>query len=225
MLTHKILLSLVIAASFSSAASATSYANEPVYDCTAEETKIYIEQVTHNVFAPSPITKPEEFNKSYAEAAQKKAEATGDTTCSTIFTDGTLDDGWKKAVDEVKNVDFGAVFSGMDGAILEKILEEAKKRILEENSKALGTIGDDICKLMSSDNLKGMLLDGVNKKFGMNAKKLRLQSFADAITEEQLLKADEDVLLLLSEDKLIDKVGKETRKEMREIRKDLWEKF
>lgn len=209
----------------SSAAHAQTYANEPVYDCTAEETKIYIEQVTHNVFAPSPITKPEEFKKAHAEAKQKEAEATGDSTCATIFTDGTLSDGWKSAVDAITNIDFQAVFSSIDGAILEEILKKAKERAMKENQKAMDSLGGDICKLMSSDNIKKLLLDGINKKYGMNARKLRLDSFASAITEDQLLKADEDVQLLLSEDKLLNEVGSKTREEMKVIRKSLWEQF
>ena len=205
--------------------SASGYPNKPFYDCTAEETKMYIEQVTHNVFAPSPITNPDEFSKAYAEAAQKKADAGGDATCATIFTDGTLEDGWKDIVDTLRNLDFNISFSSMDGAILDELLKKAKERITEEANSAFGKIGEDVCGLISSENLKGLLLDGINKKYGMNARNLRLKDFANEITEEQLLAADDDVLLLLSEDKLIDKIGAETKEEMRDIRKDLWNNF
>jgi len=209
------------------AGAATNYPNQPVYDCTAEETKVYIEQVTHSVFAPSPITTPDAFQKAYVEAAEKKAAAGDDeaSTCSTIFTDGKLSDDWKDAVDTVRNMDFGTSYSSMDGAILEELLKKAKEQVTKEVMGALEALGGDICKLMSSDSIKGMLLDVVNKKYGMNAQNLRLKDFANEVTEDQLLKADDDVLLLLSEDKLTDKIGTETKTEMRKTRKDIWDKF
>ena len=215
----------VLLSGFASAAS--QYPNEPEYDCTAEETKLYIEQVTHNVFAPSPITNPEAFKKAYLEALQKRAEG-GDedgAMCAAIFSDGALSDGWKESVDSVRNVDFGVDFGSMDGAFLQALLDKAKESITKEVLGALETIGGDVCALMSSENLRGMLLDAVNKEYGMNAQNLRLKDFADEITEQQLLEADEDVLLLLSEDKMLSEIGVETKQEMRRMRTEVWDKF
>ena len=48
----KTVTALLISGMFSTVAVAQEYPNEPKFDCTAEETKMYIEQVTANVFAP-----------------------------------------------------------------------------------------------------------------------------------------------------------------------------
>lgn len=204
-----------------------AHATEPVYDCTASETKLYIEQVTHNVFAPSPVTSPEEFKKAYIEAAAAAAAAGGadSETCVTIFTDGRLEEGWKDLIDQIRNINFDLSFSGFDAAVLAKILQEAREKVTEEVTKALIALGEDICAMMSTDNLKDALLDGVNKKYGMNARNLRMKDFADGITDDALRRADKNVLMLLSEDELMDEIGDQTRGEMRTIRKDIWENF
>ena len=71
----KTVTALLISGMFSTVAVAQEYPNEPKFDCTAEETKMYIEQVTANVFAPSPVPTPEEFQKAYTEEQEARAAA------------------------------------------------------------------------------------------------------------------------------------------------------
>tara|TARA_Y100000310_G_scaffold99483_1_gene97291 strand:- start:14884 stop:15561 length:678 start_codon:yes stop_codon:yes gene_type:complete len=223
----KTVTALLISGMFSTVAVAQEYPNEPKFDCTAEETKMYIEQVTANVFAPSPVPTPEEFQKAYTEEQEARAAA-GDgeaASCATIFTDGTLDDAWKDIVDAVQNLDLSFSFSGLDAAALQELLKKAKEKAVKEFNNALEKLGEDICAMMSSENIKEILLDAVNKKYGTNARHLRMNDFADELTEEALLSADKDILLLLSEDEMKSEVRSEARSEMRRIRKDLWDKF
>ena len=109
--------------------------------------------------------------------------------------------------------------------MLQELLKKAKEKAVKEFNNALEKLGEDICAMMSSENIKEILLDAVNKKYGTNARHLRMNDFADELTEEALLSADKDILLLLSEDEMKSEVRSEARSEMRRIRKDLWDKF
>jgi hypothetical protein len=222
----KKILPFVVAMSLSSMVSA-QVADEPTYDCTAEETQLYIEQVSRNLFAPSPISSPTAFGVAYVDAAEAKAAA-GDSeasSCASIFTDGGLEDGWKEITKAISEFDLGYDFSGLNAAALKALLEKAKEKAQEEFTKALDALGEDICNMISTDALEGMLLDAVNAKYGMNAQNLRMADFADEITDDVMASSDDDVLMLLSEDKLKREVSSESRSKMREIRKDLWNKL
>lgn len=223
----KKLMSAIVGAFMASSVNAAIETEEPTYDCTAEETKIYIEQVTHNLFAPSPIASPEGFKKAYTENAQKKAE-NGDEdsqTCATIFTDGGLQEGWKNIVKSVREFDLGYDFSGVNGAALEQLLARAKAKAKQEFTNALDALGQDICAMLTTEALKGMLLDAINEKYGTNARNLRMEDFADEISDEVMSNADNDIKMLLSEEKLKKEVSREGRSKMRELRKDLWKKL
>ncbi|MEG3765133.1 hypothetical protein [Alteromonas sp. 14N.309.X.WAT.G.H12] len=199
----------------------------PMYDCTAEETQVYIEQVTHNLFTPSPIASPEEFQQAYIEQADERAKSGDDDsqTCSAIFTGAELEDGWKDIIDAVREFDLGYDFSGINAAALQALLEEAKEKAQEEFMNALEALGQDICSMVSSEALEEMLLDAINEKYGMNARNLRLSDFADEITDDVMSNADDDILMLLSEEKLEREVTQEGRSKMRELREDLWKKL
>ncbi len=221
------LLLLCMGASLSLVANAAVENDEPTYDCTAEETKLYVEQVTHNIFAPSTIPGPDEFAKSYAEQAEERA-ADGDSdaqSCSTIFSDGGLKDGWQDIVNAVREFDLGYDFSGINAAALQTLLKKAKEKAQEEFMNALEALGQDICAMMSTEALEEMLLDAINEQYGLNARNLRMADFADEITDEVMSNADEDVKMLLSEEKLKRTLSREGRSEMRKIRKDLWNKI
>jgi hypothetical protein len=206
---------------------AANYANEPTFDCTVAETKLYIEQVTANVFAPSPIATPEEFEKAFMEAESAKAAAgDGDSaSCVSILSDGKLTDEWKNIVDSVRNLDISFSFSGFDAAVLQELLDKAKEKTTEEFTNAMDALGEDLCALISTENIEGMLLDAVNKKYGLNSRSLRFEEFAGDLTEEALLGADKNILLLLSEDKLKSEISNESKQEMRALRKELWDNF
>lgn len=217
----------ILAFAMSSAVNAEIQTDGPTYDCTAEETKLYIEQVSHNLFSPSPISSHTEYQVAYVDAAEAKAAA-GDSdasSCASIFTDGGLEDGWKDIVDAIRSFDLGYDFSGLNAAALKELLKAAKERATEEFNNALEALGADICAMISTEAIEDMLLDAVNEKFGMNARNLRMSDFADEITDQVMEDADDDVLMLLSEDKLLKEVSSESRSELREIRKDLWNKL
>jgi len=223
----KILPLLISSAFFTCSFSASAYPNDPKFDCSVEETKLYIEQVTANVFSESPISTPDQFSKAYLEEMEKKASM-GDEeagSCASIFSGEGLNDEWKNVVDSVRNFEMPVSYSSIDGAMLEALLEQLKNKATQAFTDALETIGGDICELISSDSIKGMLLDATNKKLGTDLRSLRVSAFADELTEDALLKADKDVLLLLSEDDLKSEIRSETKTEMHEVRTDLWKNF
>jgi hypothetical protein len=198
--------------------STASHATE--YDCTAVETASYISQVTYNVMAPSTVTKPIEHKKAYI----KSKEASGDGDCVTIFTDGSLTNGWKELVDTVRNA--SSAFPAMpDSPDLTALLEAAKIMVKEKVTQAMEDIGGDICAFMTSENLSGLVLDEVNKKYGIKSKSLEIGSFADAITAKALKDADPDVRLLISHKAIESEMDKRSTAEIRKARKDLWKKF
>ena len=136
-------------ASLSLVANATVQSDEPTYDCTAEETKLYIEQVTHNIFAPSSISGPDEFAKSYTEQAEERA-ADGDEdaqSCSTIFSDGGLKAGWQDIVKAVREFDLGYDFSGINAAALQALLERAKEKAQEMIANVISAFQNRIERL------------------------------------------------------------------------------
>lgn len=208
--------------------SASSFAaTVPEYDCTAAETKLFVEQVTRKTFAPSPIITPSEFKMAYVEEVAAKA-AKGDPNssgCAAIFSDGKLSDEWQRVVEQLRGVDFNVSFSGVDGAMLQALLDKAKAMAMEEVHGAIKKIGEDICRTMSSDNLEKLLLDQVNKQYGMNARSLRVNDFASSVTDRSLSSADKNVLLLLSDDQLDSRISSEAKGEIRNMKKELWQGF
>jgi hypothetical protein len=195
----------------------------PTYDCTAEETAAHIRRASHGLFAPAPISSPSEFKKAHAEAETKRAEAAGEESCVSIFSDGRLSDEWERMVKDIREFELDISFSGVDGAKLKMLLDKAKKYAKEKAAEALQKLGEDICNLVSTDNLKEMLLDSVNERYGISAGQLRLDSFANELSEKVLLDADNDVLMLLSEQALKDEVDSEVRDELRTLRSNLWD--
>jgi hypothetical protein len=223
---RKVLLAVGTAIMCQSAV-ASDYPNEPRFDCTAEETKIYIEKTTANLFNPSPIPTTAEFNKGYLEKEAEKA-ASGDSesaSCVSILSDGKLTDEWKRIVETVRNFDFEVSFSSFDGAALDTLLSTLKDKARQEFENALEKLGEDLCNMISTENLESLLVDAVNKKYGVGVRNLRMSSFADALTEDALINADQNILLLLSEDELKSEISGEARSEMRRIRRDLWDNF
>lgn len=220
----KALLILSLVVSGSAFSQESQYANEPVYDCTAEETRVFIEQVTYPVFAPSNIPSPEDFKKAYIERQEKAAEmGDGDaSSCASIFSDGQLADDWKAMLDTLRNVDFSVNFSSLNGAMLEALLKSARDKAKQALRDGLEKLGGDICALLATDNIKRILLDNVNDKYGMRARNLRLRDFADEITDDVISNADDNILMLLDESKLKREVRSQTRSEMRAVRRDLW---
>lgn len=207
--------------------SLPAVAAEPEFDCNATETAMYIKQVSHGLYSPSPIPTPEEFKKAFIEQ-QTAAAANGDPdaqSCVTIFGDGSLSDEWKKAIEAIRNIDINIDFSGINAAALKKILEEAKKKVQEEVTKAIAKLGEDICNMLSTDNVKGIVLDGVNEKYGINARHLRMKDFANEAKDEMMDNAPENVQLLIDKDEIPDMVGDATRDKLRRTRKDLWDGF
>jgi hypothetical protein len=216
-----------IMTSFNALAQDFSEPKSPIYDCTVDETKLYIEQVTHNVFAPSTLPTPSEFNKAYVEAAVAKAAAgdEGGSTCASIFTDGTLDVDWQEIVDAIRNMDFDINFSGIDAAMLQALLDKAKEKVREKATEALTKLGEDVCSMISTDNIKEVLLDAANKRYGTSARTLRLESFADEFRDKEYEKADNNVKMLLSEDEMSQEFDGQTDDELKTIRKKMWDKF
>jgi hypothetical protein len=211
-------LSLVASTIMMFSFSASSQQSTPAYDCTASETKVYIEQVTHGLFAPSSIPTPEEFTKAHTEAK----EQAGDSSCSTIFTDGRLEADWKELVDNIR--DFDLTISIGDPS-LGALLKKAKDQVTKQLTEALEELGGDICGMMQTDALKKMLLDTVNDKYGLNARKLRIEDFANSITDEQMQNAPDNIQMLLSEREFFREVDSVTTGEIRKQRKSLWDNF
>jgi predicted hydrocarbon binding protein len=217
----KIALSFLLA----TLVSETAHSTETKYDCTAEETLVYVNQVSSGLFSPTPVTSVESFKKSYMEQAQAEAEATGNDSCVTIFSDGKLKDDWKDIVDDVRNINVDISFSSVDAAFIKSLLDRIKNEVRNGITNAFEQLGKDICNMLSTDNLKKELLDEVNKKYGLNARSLRIKDFADSMTKDAIRNADDNIKLLISEDAMAREVSAETRKRVRKIEKSLWGKI
>lgn len=199
----------------------------PTFDCTAEETATYIRQVSHGLYSPSPVPTPQEFKKAFIEQQQAAAAAgqDGAQACVSIFGDGSLSDDWKKAIDAIRDLDINVDFSGINGALLKKILEEARDRIVKQVGDALGVLGEDICKMLSSDNLKDIARRGLNEKYGINARNMRMKDFAEEATDEAMDEAPDNIRLLTDSDELPERVDDATREKLRRARNDMWDGF
>lgn len=200
---------------------------EPAYNCTAEETAVYIEQVTYSLFAPSTIPTPDEFTKAHTEAEAEKAK-NGDkesSSCATIFSDGELEEDWKELVDKIKNLDIDISFTTPDGAAMKKILDKAKEKVKENLNKALEELGQDVCAMLKTDALKDMLRQKINQKYGVSARNLRMEDYASEITDKAMDDAPDNIQLLLSDDAIYNEVDSYTTEELRKQRKDLWDNF
>lgn len=208
-------------------AVAADVAAEPKFDCTASETKQYIEQVSYNLFAPSPLSSPKEFKDAFMQREKKAAEQgdPGAQNCVTIFTDGSLIDDWQEMLKKIRNFSVDVDFSSVDGAALKKLLDKAKAMAQQQLAAALSALGQDICALLSTDYLKELMLDAVNEKYGTNARNLRVADFAAEVKEMALDKVDDDVKLLMSEEDIDDEVNDASKDEISKQRKKLWDKF
>jgi hypothetical protein len=222
----KQIVALSIGLALSGVAVSQEYPNEPTYDCTAEETKVYIEQVTANVFAPSPISTPDEFNKAHQETNAARAAA-GDEdagACAAILSGEGLKEGWQDIVKGVRDFSLPEIPS-LSGIDMSALYDRLKEKAASEFGNALDQLGGDICQLVSAESIKGMLLDAANKNLGVNARSLRVEDFANELTEDALLGADQNILLLLSENELKKEISSESLQEMRKISKELWRNF
>ncbi|MBE8233405.1 MAG: hypothetical protein HAW67_06675 [Endozoicomonadaceae bacterium] len=191
---------------------------KPTYDCSAEETSIYIEKVAVNTLSESPITLPDSFLKSFAE--QKIADGDGD--CVTIFTDGKLSREWERIVEQVKEFDFEIPITEIEFTLTEEMI---KKAIKEQIDKAIKSLTKDVCKLVSSENLKKIATDTLNEKYGMTDKMNLIADYREAILEDGLLAAagkDPKIRSMISEDELKKKLTQKSRDELRKVNKDIW---
>jgi hypothetical protein len=209
---------------FSTSASAIT---EPTFDCTTAETKIYIEQVTHSIFAPSSIPTAEEFMDAYIEGEQAKADAGDDDakSCVSIFTDGTVNEDWKDLVDAVRSLDIDFTFSGPDAAARAAFIKKLKDKVQEQLMSAMEELGQDVCAMLQTDALKAMLLKKVNDKYGLNARNLRIKDFADSVSDEVMRNAPDEIQMLLSDKEFFKAVDAETKSEINKARKSLWQNF
>lgn len=189
---------------------------EPVYECTADETITYINKATYGIYAPSPVQTPKEFKKAYVE--QKMEE--GDEGCVTIFTDGSLNDSWKSMVDTVRSFDLNLSISSID---LAAAIEVAKRIVQEEMTGALESLGDDVCKFLSTDNMEKLALGALNDKLGINSRSLEIEALASEVSDLAYDTMDDDIQTLLSTDKMKKVIRSESKQEFREVRKELWD--
>lgn len=136
-----------------------------------------------------------------------------------------LNDVWKDIVDVVQNFDLSFFFSGLDVVVLQELLKKVKEKVVKEFNNVLEKLGEDICVMMLLENIKEILFDVINKKFGINVWYLRMNDFVDELMEEVFFSVDKDILFLLSEDEMKSEVCSEVCFEMCRIRKDFWNKF
>jgi len=189
---------------------------DPVYECTAEETVVYINKATYGIYAPSPIQSPKKFKKGWVE--QKMQEEDGG--CVTIFTDGSLNESWKEIVDTIRSFDMNVSVSAAD---LAAVMAMAKKIVQEELTTAMEALGSDICKFLSTENMEKLALGAINDKLGINAKSLAIKDLANEVQELAYDSADDDIQTLLSKDKMAKEIRRESRKEFKKVRKELWD--
>jgi len=207
---------LSIAMSFAFINMSTAQEAAPVYECTAQETVVYINKATYGIYAPSPIQTAKEFKKAWVE--QKMEE--GDAGCVTIFTDGSLNEDWKDLVDTVRSFDMNISLTAPD---LAAAMEVAKKIVQEELTKALEALGDDICQFLSTENMEKLALGAVNEKLGINARSLDIEDLASEVGDLAYDAQNDDIQTLLSTKKMKKAIRKESRAEFKEIRKELWD--
>lgn len=210
---------LLLVSPISMADLASPGMGEVVYDCTAEEVAVFMGKAAFNTLAPSPVTKPGQFTKSYT---QQKAEE-GDEGCVTIFTDGSLNDQWKETVKAIREFDLGLPVSNvtMDGAA--KLI---KKVIEEEVAKALEEITSDVCAFLSTDNFKKMALSEVNKKYGLSMRDATLEEFKGEMGDLALGEIDDPrIKNLVSQDDTKSMVDSTAKNDMKKLRKKMWNGF
>ena len=73
------------------------------------------------------------------------------------------------------------------------------------------------------DNLEKLALKAIQHETGVRSRELAISAFADEIGDLVYDSADDDVQMLMSKDKMKKEVSNETRSELREIRRDLWD--
>jgi hypothetical protein len=187
-----------------------------VYNCDVPETINFIEQSSTAFYSPSAVPTTAEMKDAYIQAKQEQ----GGDACLSILTDSTFSDEWKSLVDTVRNADFSIPsFDPELGALYEVL----KRTIEEQVTGALDDLGEDICKFMSSENLEKLALGAIARETGVRSRELTIDAFANEIGDLVYDSSDDNVQRLLSKDKMKRDVRAETRRELREIRKDLWD--
>jgi len=195
--------------------------SEVVYDCTAEETAVFIRKAAFNTMAPSPITTPGEFTKAYVEKKQK--EEGDEVGCLSIFTDGSLNDQWEATVKQIRELDLGLPVTDFS---MEAAAKAVKKAIDEQVAKALEKLREDVCAFMTTDNFKSIALDAVNAKYGLSLKEATLSDFKGKMEDMALDEIDDPRLkALLSADDMEKEIKSQSRKDVKKLRKEMWKGF
>jgi hypothetical protein len=210
---------LLLASPLSMANLASPGMGVVVYDCTAEEVAMFIGKAAFNTLAPSPVTKPGQFTKSYT---QQKAEE-GDEGCVTIFTDGSLTNEWKETVKMIRDFDLGLPVNNLTMDAAAKII---KKVIEEEVAAALEEITSDVCAFLSTDNFKKMALDEVNKKYGLSMREATLDEFKGEMGDLALEEIDDPrISNLVSKDDTSSMMESTAKDDIKKLRMDMWKGF
>lgn len=143
----------------------------------------------------------------------------------TIFTDPELDESWKDAIDDIKNLPSEFSFISIDAAVIQAAFDRLKEKSREAVTDALESLGEDICNALSTDNLTEIALDAANEKYGTSAKTLRLSAFASEMREDALDDADDNIKMLLSDKELEKEMDSQAKDKVKELRKKLWQNF
>lgn len=212
----KRLLVTALALSICSFATAQEALDTTVYNCDTTETAAFIKKSAYAFYAPTAVPTTAEMKTAYIDAKQ----AAGGQACLSALTDGTFSDEWKGLVDGIRNTDYS--FPSLDPD-LGAMYELMKTAVEEQLTAALETLGEDICKFMSKDNLEKLALKAIARETGVRSRELSIDAFAAEIEDLVYDAQDEDVKRLLSKKKMKRDVSNETRKELRQIRRDLWD--
>ena len=189
------------------------------YDCSAEETAVFIEKASINTLSASPITLPDVFMKAYTQQKQEE----GDEGCVSIFTDGKLNREWERILEDIKEFDFNISVSNPSLNITKEMI---KKAIKKQINKALERLTKDICNLVSSDNLLELAKDKANEKFGLDNKMDMISDYRETLLEDGLLgvaEKDPKIKAFTSADELKRDLKERSRSEIRKVRKDIWD--
>jgi hypothetical protein len=187
-----------------------------IYNCDAEETISFIKKSVPAFYSPTAVPTSSEIKATYVEMQEEN----GDEACLAILTDGTFSQEWEALVKSIRESDFSLPTLDPD---LGALYEMMKAAVEEQVANALETLGEDICEFMSKDNLEKLALKAIQHETGVRSRELAISAFADEIGDLVYDSADDDVQMLMSKDKMKKEVSNETRSELREIRRDLWD--
>lgn len=198
-------------------------ANEPIYECSNEETASFIKNSNFALSLPSNVPTNEELNNAFME---KKAEE-GDLECLAIF-DGnfSLGDEWQKLLEQLQSIDIN--FTSLNGAILkalEKAYEQISEKIMEELSKG-------VCERIEESQIEQIAKDIAQKKikdqtgidikdFGNSIKKLSEKELDNKLKEMY----GEDRKYFYNPDKISDDMKRDAERKVKEKNDDFWEKI